>query len=168
MVLDAMILAFWMLNFKPAFSLSSFTFNKRPFKFYSLSAIWVVSSAYLRLLIFLLVILIPTCDSSSLPFCMIYSAEQLDKKGENMLPCYIPFPILNQSIVPCLVLTVASWCTCRFLRRQVVGFAVGEALEHMMQWSGRMLMESVAGRITSPQRCPCLNLWSLWICYVAW
>ena len=29
------------------------------------------------------------------------------------------FPILNQSIVPCLVLTVASWPAYRFLRRQV-------------------------------------------------
>ena len=43
---------FWMLNFKPAFSLSSFTFTKRLFTS-SFSAIRVVSSAYLRLLIFL-------------------------------------------------------------------------------------------------------------------
>ena len=48
-----------MLSFKPAFSLSSFTFIKRLFSSSSLSAIKVVSSAYLRLLIFLLVILIP-------------------------------------------------------------------------------------------------------------
>ena len=38
-----------------------------------LSAIRMVSSIYLRLLIFLLVVLIPTCDSSSLTFCMRYS-----------------------------------------------------------------------------------------------
>ena len=50
---DAMILVFWMLSFKPAFSLSSFTFIKRLFSSSSLSAIRVVSSAYLRLLIFL-------------------------------------------------------------------------------------------------------------------
>ena len=55
---DAMILVFWMLSFKPAFSLSSFTFIKRLFSSSSLSAIRVVSSAYLRLLIFLLAILI--------------------------------------------------------------------------------------------------------------
>jgi len=48
----AMILVFWMLNFKPAFSLSSFTFIKRVFSSSLLSAIRVVSSAYLRLLIF--------------------------------------------------------------------------------------------------------------------
>ena len=51
---DAMILVFWMLSFKPTFSLSSFTFIKRLFSSSSLSAIRVVSSAYLRLLIFLL------------------------------------------------------------------------------------------------------------------
>ena len=50
---DAMIFIFWMLNFKPAFSPSSFTFIKRLFSSSSHSAIKVVSSAYLRLLIIL-------------------------------------------------------------------------------------------------------------------
>ena len=50
---DAMILVFWMLSFKPTFSLSSFTFIKRLSSCSSFSAIRVVSSAYLRLLIFL-------------------------------------------------------------------------------------------------------------------
>ena len=36
---DAMILVFWMLSFKPTFSLSSFTFIKRLFSSFSLSAI---------------------------------------------------------------------------------------------------------------------------------
>ena len=44
---DAMILVFWMLSFKPTFSLSSFTFIKRLLSSSSLSAIRVVSSAYL-------------------------------------------------------------------------------------------------------------------------
>ena len=48
---DPMILVFWMLSFKPDFSLSSFTFIKRLLSSL-LSAIRVVSSAYLRLLIF--------------------------------------------------------------------------------------------------------------------
>ena len=43
-----------MLSFKPAFSLSTFTFIKRLFSSSSLSAIRVVSSAYLRLLIFII------------------------------------------------------------------------------------------------------------------
>ena len=44
---DAMIFVFWMLSFKPTFSLSSFTFIKRLFSSSSLSAVRVVSSAYL-------------------------------------------------------------------------------------------------------------------------
>ena len=58
MGLDAMILVFWMLSFKPVFSLSSFALIKRLFSFSSLSAIRVVSSPYLRLRIFLPEILI--------------------------------------------------------------------------------------------------------------
>ena len=68
MGLDAMIFVFWMLSFKPAFSLSSFTLVKRLFSSSSLSDITVVFAAYLRLLIFLLEILIPACDSFSLHF----------------------------------------------------------------------------------------------------
>ena len=51
-----------MLSFKPTSSLSSFTFIKRLFSS-SLSAIRVVSFAYLRLLIFLPAILIPACET---------------------------------------------------------------------------------------------------------
>ena len=72
--LDAMILVFWMLSFKPTFSLSSFNFIKKLFSSSSLSAIRVVSSAYLRLLIFLPTILIPAYASSSLVFLVIYYA----------------------------------------------------------------------------------------------
>ena len=114
MVPDAMILVFWMLSFKPAFLLSSFTFIKR-----LLSAIRVVSSEYLRLLIFLPAILIPACASPSLAFHRMYSAYKLNKQGDNIQPWHTPFPISNQSVVPCLVLTVASWPSYRFLRRQV-------------------------------------------------
>ena len=68
MGLDVMILVFLMLSFKPAFSLSSFTLIKKPFSSSSLSAIRVVSSAYLRLLLFLPVILIPACGFNQVPF----------------------------------------------------------------------------------------------------
>ena len=83
---DAMILVFWMLSFKPDFSLSSFTFVKRLFSSSSLSAISVVSSSYLRLLIFLPAILIPACASSSPAFLMMYSAYKLNKQGDNTQP----------------------------------------------------------------------------------
>ena len=74
---DAVILVFWMLRFKPTFSLSSFTFIKRLFSSSSFYAIRVVSSAYLRLLIFLLAILIPACAPSSPAFLMMYSTYKL-------------------------------------------------------------------------------------------
>ena len=100
------------------FSLSSFTFIKRLFSSL-LSAIRVESSAYLRLLIFLLAILIPACASSSPAFLMMYSSYKLNKQGDNIQPLHTPFPIWNQSVVPCPVLTVASWPAYRFLKRQV-------------------------------------------------
>ena len=74
-------LVFWMLSFKPTFSLSSFTFIKRLFSSPSLSAIRVVSSAYLRLWIFILAVLIPAYASSSPAFLMMYSAYKLNKQG---------------------------------------------------------------------------------------
>ena len=52
-------------------------------------------------------------------FCIMYSAYQLNKQGDNILPWRTPLATLTQSIVPCLVLTVASWPAHRFLRRQV-------------------------------------------------
>ena len=116
---DAMILVFWMLSFKPTVSFSSFTFIKRLFSSSSLFAIRVVSSAYLRLLIFLPVFLIPACASSSPAFHMMSSAYKLNKQGDNMQPWRTPFPIWNQSVVPCPVLTVASSPAYRFLRIQV-------------------------------------------------
>ena len=75
MRLDAMILVFWMLSFKPNFSLSSFTFIKKLFRSSSFPAIRVVSSAYLRLLMFPQAILIPGCTLSSPAFHMMYSAS---------------------------------------------------------------------------------------------
>ena len=94
---DAMILAFLMLSFKPAFSLSSFTLIKRVFSSSLFSAIRVESFAYLRLLIFFPAILIPACASSSPAFHLRYSARMLNKQNENIQPCHTSFPILNQS-----------------------------------------------------------------------
>ena len=106
------------------FSLSSFTLIKRLFRSSSLPAIRVISSAYLRLLIFLPTLLIPACYFSSLAFCMMYSAYEFNKQGDNIQPCCTPFPILNQSVLPCLVLTTASFPAFRFLRRQVRWFGI--------------------------------------------
>ena len=94
---DAIILILWMLSFKPAFSLSCFTFIKRLICS-SLSAIRVVSSAYLRLLIFLLAILTSACASSSPAFHMMYSAYKLNKQGDNIQPC-ICLPLFETSLL---------------------------------------------------------------------
>ena len=112
-------LSFLNVEFKPTFSLSSFTFTRRLFCSLSLSAIGVQSSAYLRLLIFLLVILIPPCTSSRPAFLMMFSAYKLNKQGDNIQLWYTTSPIWNQSAIPCPVLTVASWTVYRFLKRQV-------------------------------------------------
>ena len=85
-----------------------------------------MSSAYLKLLIFLPAILIPDCASSSPAFRMVYFAYKLNKQGDNIQPWSTPFPIWNQLVVACPVLTVASWPAYRFLRRQV-------------QWSGILI-----------------------------
>ena len=79
---DAMILVFWMLNFKASFFTLLFHFHLEAEKNKSLiPAIRVVSSAYLRLLIFLLAILIPACASSSQAFHMMFSEYNLNKQG---------------------------------------------------------------------------------------
>ena len=111
---DMMILGFWILSFKPAFSLSFLSFIKRFFSFASLSPFRVVSSAYLRLLIFLLANLIPAYASSSLGFHVMHSAYKLNKQStswerlgwkkhklESRLPGEISTTSDRQMIPPC-------------------------------------------------------------------
>ena len=131
------IFFYWMLSFEPTFSLSSFTFIKRLFSSSSLSAIRVVSSAYLRLLIFLPAVLIPACVSSSLAFLLMYSVDKLNKQGDSIQPWRTPFPVWNQSVVPCVVLNAASWPAYRFLRRQVrwSGIPISLRIFHRLLWS---------------------------------
>ena len=91
---DAMIFVFKMFSFKPAFSLSSFTFIKKFFSSSSLSAIRVVWSAYLRLLIFFLAIFIST--GSHPPWKFSCCTRKLNKQGDHIQPWHTPFPVLNQ------------------------------------------------------------------------
>ena len=92
----------------------------------------VVSSAYPRLLIFSLAILIPARASYSLAFHMLYSAYKLNKQGDNIQPWCTPFPIWNQSVVPYPILSVASWPAYRFLRKQVnISFIIHFAYNSM-------------------------------------
>ena len=114
----------------------SFTL-KRLFGNSLLSSMRVVSSAYLRLLIFLLAVLILAWDTSSPAFPIMYSAYKLNKQGDNIQPCHTTFPNLNQSVVHCLVLTVASWPAYRFLRRQVrwSNIPISWRIFHSLLWS---------------------------------
>ena len=50
-----------------------------------------------------------------------------------MQPWCIPFPIWNQSVVPCPVLTVASWPAYRFLRRQVRWSGIPISYSHLFK-----------------------------------
>ena len=91
-----MIFIFWMLSFKPTFSLSSFTLLKRLFSSSSLSAIRVVSSAYLRLLIFLLAILLLACatwEAHKLNKCLLKVVW--DTEHFVYLFYYNPFDLLS-------------------------------------------------------------------------
>ena len=91
----------------------------------------MVSSAYLKLLIFLLAIL------SSPAFPMMYSAYKLNKQGDNRQPWRTLFPIWNPSVVPCPVLTVTSGPAYRFLKKPVTwsGIPISFRLFHSLLWS---------------------------------
>ena len=136
-------LFFWMLSLEPAFSLSSLTFIKRLFSSSSLSALRMVSSVYLRLLIFLPAVLIPLYASSSPAFCMMYSAYKLNKQGDKIHPWCSPFPVLKQS-VPCLVLTVTSWPAYWFLWRQVRWSDIPLSFRIFRGWLWSTLSEALA------------------------
>ena len=119
---DAMIFLFWMLSFKLSFSLSYFTFIKRLFSCSSLSAIMVMSSAYLRLLIFSPTILIPSCASSSPVFLMMYSVYKLNKQGDNIQPWHTLFPFwrgennINKSDI-CVYIYIYTYSSCRIVNQ---------------------------------------------------
>ena len=95
------------------------------------------TSTYLRLLMFLPPILIPACNSSSPAFLMMCSAYRLIKQGDSRQLCHTPFSVLNQSVVPYRVLTVACWPAYRFLRGQVrrSGILISLRAFHGLLWS---------------------------------
>ena len=89
----------------------------------------MVSSAYLRLLIFLLTALIPACASSTLAFHMMYFVYKLSKQSDSVQPWHTPSPIWNQSVVSHLVLTIASWSAYSF---QFSMFYLAQTHEHIV------------------------------------
>ena len=100
---------------------------------------------------------------------MIYSVYKLNKQSDNKQPCHTPSPILNQSVVPFRVLTVASWLTYSFLRRQVrwPGLRVSHSLLgstqrlYYSQWNrGRCFSEILLPSLWS-SKCWQFDLWFL-------
>ena len=62
----------------------------------------------MRLLIFLPTVLIPACATSSLTFCIMYSAYKLNKQDDNIQPCRTPnFELIScsMSVYNCCILT---------------------------------------------------------------
>ena len=53
----------------------------------------------------------------------MYSAWKLNKQGDNIQPWRTSFSIWNQSVVPCPVLTVASWPAYRLVAGHVVWYS---------------------------------------------
>ena len=108
----------WMLNFKPASSVFSFTLLTRLFSSSLLSARWyhlhIRGYWYFSWQSWFQLVIHPAWHFS---WCTLH--KKLNKQGDNIQPWCTPLPIWNQSVVPCLVLTVASWLAYRFLRRQV-------------------------------------------------
>ena len=128
---------FLIFSFKPALSLSSFTLIKTLVPLCFLPLEWYHSHIWDCWCFFLPSILIPARSSPSLAFLMMHSAYRLNKQGDNRQPCCTPFSILNQSVVPYRVLTVASWPTYRFLRRQIRWSDIPISLRafHSLLWS---------------------------------
>ena len=140
---DALIFVSWILSFKLAFSLFSFTLIKRLFSS-SFSAIRVVSPAYMRLLIFLPAVLIIACDLFSPSFHTMYSAYKLNKQGNNIQPWHTPFPTWNQFLVPCLVLT----SNCCFLTCVQISQEAGQVVwysHHFQNFPHFVVIHTVKG-----------------------
>ena len=74
---------------------------------------------------------------TNLVFLVMYSAYKLNKQGDNIQPWRTRFPIWNQSVLPCPVLTVASWPVNMFLRRKIRWFGISISLRifHSLLWS---------------------------------
>ena len=104
---DARILVFWMLSFKPIFSPSS---HQEAFQFLftfchkcgviCISEVIDISPSNLD----------SSCASSSLAFRVMSSAHKLNTQVDDIQHWCTPFPIWNQSVVPCPVLTCSLNC----------------------------------------------------------
>ena len=168
MGLDAMILVFWVLSFKPVFSLSSFTLIEKYFS-PSLSAVRVVSSAYLRLLIFLPEILIPDYESLSPTFCMMYSVWKLNRQGYSfdvLLSQFGTSLLFHVQFLTCIQVSQEAgkvvWYSHLYKNfpKCVVIYTVKERLWHS-QWSRRRCFPGILLPFLWSSRCWQFDLWFL-------
>ena len=142
-----MIFIFWMLSFQPTFSLSSH-FHQEAFWFLftfchkggviCISEVIDISPGNPD----------PASASSSPAFLMMYFACKLNKQGDDIQPWRTLLPIWNQSVVPCPVLTVASWTAYRLLKGQVKwsGIPISFRIFHSLLWSTQRLWHSQQSR----------------------
>ena len=94
---------------------------------------------------------------------------KLNKQGDNIQPYPTPFPILNQSVIPCKVLTVVPWPSYKFLRRQVrwSGIPISLRIFHHFLWSTQRLCIVNEGKVDVFLKFSCsmiqwmLPIWSL-------
>ena len=77
-------------------------------------------------------------------------AYKINKQSDNIQPWCTPFPIWNQSVVPCPVLTVASWPAYRFLKRQVrwSGIPISFRIFHNLLWSTQSILKEISPGIS--------------------
>ena len=116
-----MILVFFNAEFQASFFTLSFHPYQEAHQFLFTFAIGMVPSAYMKLLIFSPAILIPACDASSLAFHIKYSAQKLNKQGDNIQSC-IPYPVWNH--VSCCM----SSSNCCFLTHIQVSQETGRVV----------------------------------------
>ena len=131
---DAMILAFWTLSFKPAFSLSFYTSSRGslvPLHFRSLEwyhlHIW--GSWYFSWQSWFQVVIHPA-------FLMMYSPCKLNKQGDNTYLWCTPFPIF-EPVHFSMSSSNSCFLTCiQFLRRQVrwSGIPISLRIFHSLLW----------------------------------
>ena len=133
---DDMILVFWMLSFKPTFH--SLSLSSRGFAFIKFFAF-----CHKGCVICISEVIDNYPGNFEFSFCftspaflMIYSGYKLNKQGDNIQPWCTPFPIWNQSVISCPVLTAASWPAFRFLRRHVSlsGIPISLWIFHSFLW----------------------------------
>ena len=158
---DAMIFIFWMLSFKPAFhsplsssgSLVPFCFL--PLKWYHL---YIWGCWYFSQQSWFQLVLHPAWH---FVWCSLHM--RISRVTIYSLGVLTPFPIWNQSVFPCPVLTVASWPAYRFLRRQVIWSSIPISLRIFHSFYCDLRSQKLKCSQWSSSRCFCgILLHFLW------